>query len=136
MKLNHAKAGQKYRLYLDKDGKLVGDHTTTQTIVGTIIAIYSDGSKILFGWKPNESAPDNAKSRDGIAISTSYKYIPTQKEYNRSATMSVEAVVHSRVPEHGEMDGCVCSKCHNFYPYAEPNQEDGTLICYSCRTTW
>lgn len=30
-------------------------------------------------------------------------------------------------------DGCNCKKCKEFYPYAEPNQDDGTLICYSCR---
>lgn len=33
-------------------------------------------------------------------------------------------------------DGCHCKKCKEFYPYAEPNQEDGTLICYSCRMVW
>lgn len=30
-------------------------------------------------------------------------------------------------------DGCFCTKCNNFYPMAQPNQSDGTLICYSCR---
>lgn len=30
-------------------------------------------------------------------------------------------------------DGCNCKKCKEFYPYAEPNQDDGTLVCYSCR---
>lgn len=35
-----------------------------------------------------------------------------------------------------EEDGCVCKKCKEFYPYAEPNQEDGTLVCYGCRTRW
>lgn len=33
-------------------------------------------------------------------------------------------------------DGCNCKKCKEFYPYAEPNQEDGTLICYQCRVVW
>ncbi len=33
-------------------------------------------------------------------------------------------------------DGCTCKKCKEFYPYAEPNQEDGTLICYGCRNRW
>lgn len=33
-------------------------------------------------------------------------------------------------------DGCNCKKCKEFYPYAEPNQDDGTLICYSCRHGW
>ncbi len=30
-------------------------------------------------------------------------------------------------------DGMFCKKCQNFYQYAEPNQEDGSLICFSCR---
>lgn len=33
-------------------------------------------------------------------------------------------------------DGCFCKKCKEHYPYAEPNQEDGTLICYNCRNRW
>lgn len=30
-------------------------------------------------------------------------------------------------------DGCYCSVCKEFYNMAVPNQEDGTLKCYSCR---
>lgn len=30
-------------------------------------------------------------------------------------------------------DGMFCRKCQLFYQFAEPNQEDGTLLCYSCR---
>jgi len=33
-------------------------------------------------------------------------------------------------------DGCTCKKCKEFYPYAEPNQNDNTLICYGCRMVW
>ena len=33
-------------------------------------------------------------------------------------------------------DGCVCKKCKELYPYAEPNQSDGNLICYGCRMVW
>lgn len=29
-------------------------------------------------------------------------------------------------------DGMSCAKCHEFYEFAEGNQEDGTLVCYSC----
>lgn len=32
-----------------------------------------------------------------------------------------------------DKDGCFCKKCKDFFPYAEPNQEDGTLVCYACR---
>jgi hypothetical protein len=30
-------------------------------------------------------------------------------------------------------DGMCCINCEEFYDKAEPNQEDGTLVCYSCR---
>lgn len=33
-------------------------------------------------------------------------------------------------------DGCSCKKCKEYYQYAEPNQDDGTLICYGCRMVW
>ncbi len=32
-------------------------------------------------------------------------------------------------------DGMICNKCKEFYMFAGPNQEDGTLICYSCRSS-
>lgn len=32
-------------------------------------------------------------------------------------------------------DGMFCRKCQSFYKYAEPNQSDGTLLCYSCRNS-
>ncbi len=31
------------------------------------------------------------------------------------------------------LDGMCCANCGEFYSMASPNQEDGTLICYSCR---
>lgn len=29
--------------------------------------------------------------------------------------------------------GCRCKKCGETYPYAEPNQQDGSFKCWSCR---
>ena len=31
------------------------------------------------------------------------------------------------------LDGLCCVICKEFFPYAEANRGDGTLICYSCR---
>lgn len=31
------------------------------------------------------------------------------------------------------LDGMFCKICHEFYRYAEANQEDDTLICFACR---
>ncbi len=30
-------------------------------------------------------------------------------------------------------DGMNCCKCKNFFQFAEPNQDDGSLICFSCK---
>jgi len=30
-------------------------------------------------------------------------------------------------------DGMLCNKCKSFYKFAEPNQSDGSMICYSCK---
>lgn len=32
-----------------------------------------------------------------------------------------------------KLDGMACRVCREFFPYAEANQDDGTLICFSCR---
>lgn len=32
-----------------------------------------------------------------------------------------------------KLDGLTCSECKEFYKYAEANQEDGTLKCWTCR---
>ena len=32
------------------------------------------------------------------------------------------------------LDGMSCKKCQDFFAYAEANQEDGSLICFSCRS--
>lgn len=29
--------------------------------------------------------------------------------------------------------GCFCASCNDFCQFAEPNQPNGTLICYYCR---
>lgn len=136
MNLKNAKIGQKYRLYITSEGKVIGDIATKNTIVGTVIAEGIDNSMVLFGWKKGEDFPDNSKSRGGLNLSGSYKYGKDQMSYDHSLSIRTDAVVHSKIAGPGEYDGCQCKKCHNFYPYAEPNQEDGTLVCYSCRTSW
>ena len=31
------------------------------------------------------------------------------------------------------LDGMFCANCEEYFDMASPNQEDGTLICFSCR---
>lgn len=47
-----------------------------------------------------------------------------------------ENTKNSSLRSDSKEDGCVCVKCREFFPYAEPNMEDGTLVCYSCRMDW
>lgn len=53
---------------------------------------------------------------------------------HRAGTLHEKSIssilVCSQAPKNG---GEVCKKCRDFYPYAVPNQVDGTLICWSCR---
>lgn len=49
-------------------------------------------------------------------------------------TINLEPEAKSKKKD--DRDGCDCKKCKEFYPYAEPNQDDGTLICYRCRHGW
>lgn len=39
-----------------------------------------------------------------------------------------------RQSTHRNPDGMYCKKCNDFVEFAEPNQSDGSMICYSCRT--
>lgn len=46
---------------------------------------------------------------------------------------SFDEILNNKKPLKKDKDGEFCKKCDNFYEFAEPNQPDGTLICYSCR---
>jgi len=32
-----------------------------------------------------------------------------------------------------KQEGLHCKVCNEMFPYAKPNQDDGSLVCYSCR---
>ena len=51
---------------------------------------------------------------------------------NDAEACSVPHREQSKEPKRYE-NGCHCIRCGELYPQAEPNQPDGTLICYSCR---
>jgi len=47
---------------------------------------------------------------------------------------SIESDMINMSPElSANSSGRTCKKCETFYEYAEPNQDDGTLICWACR---
>lgn len=54
--------------------------------------------------------------------------------YWMPAGESVEFVRQgSAIGARAAVGGCHCKKCGNHFPFAEPNQDDGTLVCWNCR---
>ena len=58
-----------------------------------------------------------------------HQAIDDSKDFEWAEQLDFDFV--KKVPQN--KDGCICTKCRELFPYAEPNQPDGTLICYSCR---
>ncbi len=56
--------------------------------------------------------------------------------FNQISFDFMDQMAYDSPKENDGMDGCFCKKCKEFFQYARPNQKDGTLICYSCRTPW
>lgn len=40
---------------------------------------------------------------------------------------------HKILSIYSKIDGMCCNKCQEFYPMAEANQENGTMVCWNCR---
>jgi hypothetical protein len=57
-----------------------------------------------------------------------------KKHYKGKKGMAVQMDKIFKVKTPNNRDGVFCVKCGRFYDYAEPNQEDGTMICFSCRS--
>ena len=52
---------------------------------------------------------------------------------NRAIAIFADKVARVQVQTTKE-DGLFCKKCDEFFPMAEPNQTDGSLVCYQCRS--
>jgi hypothetical protein len=44
-----------------------------------------------------------------------------------------QQIKKSDLVEKEKHKGCICISCNEFCQFSEPNQEDGTFKCYSCR---
>jgi hypothetical protein len=87
-------------------------------------------SKTNVGWVmyvPNYITVPHAEK---ITEALSRKYGIDKKYHGgRMVVVGIDSVLDVII----RTDGTVCVGCKKFYPYAEPNQDDNTLICYSCR---
>jgi formylmethanofuran dehydrogenase subunit E len=117
--------GDKILCYL-KDGKIVSVYETGSIAkeIFEIICLYEEGYLIY--------VPDDIHLLDAIHIdSGNYKYYNLDMKYIDSSVYYISdykiAGIHDRI------DGMRCRKCKDFFPMAEPNMENGTLLCWQCR---
>jgi hypothetical protein len=88
-----------------------------------IIAAYDD-SYIIY-------IPYDMFVKDSIYINkTNYKLFNLDKKFIDSYVCRISEHKIARV--HNKLDGMCCCKCKQFYSMATANQEDKTLICWSC----
>ena len=134
MDLKDAKIGDVYKVFINSINEMV-EKTSTKTVSGTIIATKKKGhgSGFIIGWRKDQARPLNSYVRGNTSAENDY--IPDQVQYVYGKTVPSSWLVASKVS--GESGGGMpCRGCLNFYPYAVSNQADGTLLCWSCRTTW
>jgi len=132
MDLSEAKLGDQYRIFIDNAGNILSS-PSMHTLIATVIATKKPGhgTDVLLGWRATDKFPANARER--AQTSADNDYVPNQALYKRGLTVKRIMPVASKIIN--GVDGFPCKKCPNFYPYALPNQSDGTLVCWSCRNT-
>jgi hypothetical protein len=82
------------------------------------------------------SAPSIGSPPVGISNPSSPGILHGYYPINFAIGISGGKVIITPVEEEDEvdiLDGCICKSCGEFYQFAEPNQIDGTLVCWSCR---
>lgn len=76
---------------------------------------------------------NNAVNAGGVGPANGTNYISAQMYFPwyMPPQLPEETSVPKKLSD--GRDGLDCKKCTDFYQFAEPNQEDGTLICFKCR---
>lgn len=131
MNLSNVKLGDVYRVFVDGENNITSS-PGMKTMLATVIGINKPkyGSNIILGWKTNGPHPAGCYERSG-APSSENEYIPDHQEYKWGK--KVTRLLPVAVQIFNGLDGFPCKKCTNFFPLSEPNQKDGTLVCWSCR---
>lgn len=131
MDLSQAQLGDQFRIFIDTGGN-ISSFPSMNTMMATVIATKKApyGTSLILGWKKNESHPAEATARSNT--STENNYVPNQAEYVYGKSVKRDLLVAIQI--FNGVDGFPCKRCTTFYPQSLPNQKDGTLICWSCRS--
>jgi formylmethanofuran dehydrogenase subunit E len=133
MDLTKAQLGDQFRVYINSAGE-ISSSPHMRTMLATVIAVKKPqfGSGFILGWKKDEEHPINASPRANR--SEKNEYVPNQALYVYGKSVSRTLPVAVQI--FNGLDGFPCKKCHNFFPQAVANQNDGTMVCWSCRNRW
>src|SRR5262249_6521179 len=89
------------------------------------------GSGLILGWKKEDERPSGAQPRANTSLENDY--VPNQALFPYGKSVSRTLTVAHQI--FCGLDGFPCKKCQNFFPQAVANQNDGTMICWSCRNS-
>lgn len=133
MDLSRAELGEQYRIFVDEAGN-ISPSPNRNTMVATVIAVRRPGqlsTDVVLGWMAEQPRPKDAIGRKQTSLEN--VYVPNQSMYVYGKTVKRSLPVAIQIVN--GLDGFPCKKCTNFFAYALPNRDDGTLICWSCRNT-
>jgi hypothetical protein len=147
--LEYFPIGTKIAYYTDADGDIIEDHTAAPSLhfgVATIRAlanpVYPNGNSMLLAWSATDQVPNGAW--DVHSTLPEYAKLMTRTDaygfwvlhetpVKHVISMSMATPVVARQVQRSQGMHCCRSDCKTFNDFAEPNQPDGTFMCYSCR---
>lgn len=103
------------------------------TVIGYRVNHWSSFKEYLLGWsKVNDIASATATTiadlNNLIKDYDSYTY-----RWWVNDGVKIVKIVSDLSPASLKSDGHICNGCKDWFPMSEPNQSDGSLICWSCR---
>lgn len=111
----------------------------TQFYEGVIVAIHPSTNSYLVAWKLKEYHHFYAFKKNELIYKIDHTSIVVQgyDDYDhylwiKESEYLIETSQPITLPAPAP-NGLFCSKCSEYYPYAESNQPEGKLICFSCR---
>ena len=143
MDLKKAKLGEKYKFYVDGFGA-IANTSTLFVKAATIIGKFKTSDIIIIGWKVGDDMPLCGIHQRNIQQlnRNMVDYVSDIVDYVYGMDVSENHIVHDKVEPISKpkapikisaINGLNCKRCNEYYQYAEGNQADGTLICYTCR---
>lgn len=109
---------------IEKSAKIIGRCHTDDSAYYLIILNDQDvATSVTF----SQDTIDNIKSYISL-------YVTDVKTHfgKRVSWIAPELIFKNKITV--KCEGSLCKKCNDFARMAEPNREDGSFICYSCRS--